>query len=400
MQARLEERRRVMFPKSSVFTVVALAIFVSFGPLLFPQVGQAQECLWNCDAGSDPLNNPGDNSPGYSIIYCFDRPCVENLKDSNGNFIFTGDIPTALVQQTVNPNTCPSPLTNISISGTVVAVLRDNHGIILPQSAAEATFFVQVKKANCDPDSTLSRVVQVNEPRTDVFDANSSITILKTPSVNVGNSSLTAIGWGGPGCPTNPDGTLLFNSCSFPFGIVEFNNINTLSNELPDTGASPTDFLQGEVYRGVASVHFIGVRMCKGDANSTDPSTIACSVGGFVANAVWEFPGDWVSNFNPGSNNSQFDIISPEHFRDIDRTTVAATLVDTNGIPTTPEVEASRCFLRASNNALRCNFDAREFGLTQCPSPPSVHVVLRGEFSLNGTPQKFKSEDIATCSSK
>ncbi len=42
MHARLEERRRVMFAKSSVFAVVALAAFVSVGALLFPEVAQAR----------------------------------------------------------------------------------------------------------------------------------------------------------------------------------------------------------------------------------------------------------------------------------------------------------------------------------------------------------------------
>ena len=68
-----------MFAKSSVFAVVALAAFVSLGALLFPQVGQAQECIWDCDLGSDFFNNPGENSPGFSIVYCFDQPCVEEL---------------------------------------------------------------------------------------------------------------------------------------------------------------------------------------------------------------------------------------------------------------------------------------------------------------------------------
>ena len=54
-----------MFAKSSVFAVVALAALVSLGALLFPQVGQAQECIWDCDLGSRlPLHiNPGENSP-------------------------------------------------------------------------------------------------------------------------------------------------------------------------------------------------------------------------------------------------------------------------------------------------------------------------------------------------
>ena len=87
-----------MFSKSSVFTVVALAALVFLGALLFPQDGQAQECIWDCDLGSQfPLHkNPGENSPGFSIVYCFDQPCVASLG------IFNGDIPTASVQQ------CPS----------------------------------------------------------------------------------------------------------------------------------------------------------------------------------------------------------------------------------------------------------------------------------------------------
>ena len=96
MHARLEERRRVMFPKSSVFAVVALAAFVSLGALLFPQVGHAQECIWDCDLGSDIFNFPGENSPDFSIVYCFDQPCVASLG------IFTGAIPNASVKQ------CPS----------------------------------------------------------------------------------------------------------------------------------------------------------------------------------------------------------------------------------------------------------------------------------------------------
>ena len=54
-----------MFAKSSVFAVVALAAFVSLGALLFPQDGQAQECIWDCDLGSrfPKHTNPGENSP-------------------------------------------------------------------------------------------------------------------------------------------------------------------------------------------------------------------------------------------------------------------------------------------------------------------------------------------------
>ena len=127
-----------MFPKSSVFAVIAVAAFVSLGALLFPQVGQAQECIWDCDLGS-PFNNlPAENSPQFTIVYCFDQPCVESLG------IFKGVIPNASVQQ------CPSKFdhrakvekclidfvppaafecpTNIMITGNVVAVLKDKNG--------------------------------------------------------------------------------------------------------------------------------------------------------------------------------------------------------------------------------------------------------------------------------
>ena len=45
MHARLEKRSRVMFSKSSVFAVVALAAFVSLGAFLFPHVGHAQSAF-------------------------------------------------------------------------------------------------------------------------------------------------------------------------------------------------------------------------------------------------------------------------------------------------------------------------------------------------------------------
>src|SRR5262249_59822685 len=86
MHARLEERRKVMFSKSSVFAVVALAAFVSLGALLLPQVAQAQcDPLWDglCPSGSDPSSNPWFNSPQpqLDIGYCLDQACVvKNLQ--------------------------------------------------------------------------------------------------------------------------------------------------------------------------------------------------------------------------------------------------------------------------------------------------------------------------------
>src|SRR5262249_19199052 len=106
MYARLEERRRVMFSKGSIFAVIAVAAFVSLGALLFPQVGQAQEgCIWDCFWGSDANDQPAENSPQFTIVYCFDQPCVEGLG------IFKGAIPNASVQQ------CPSKTVSSAPSG-------------------------------------------------------------------------------------------------------------------------------------------------------------------------------------------------------------------------------------------------------------------------------------------
>src|SRR5262245_55052021 len=151
MHARLEVRRRVIFPKSSVFAVVALAAFVSLGALLLPQIGEAQEeCIWNCDLGSDFFNFPGENSPGFSIVYCFDQPCVAGLG------IFTDPIPTASVQQSVvGELTCDgTPSNTIRISGNVIAVLKDKKGVH-SASAAEASLFIEVLNVKCDPSSDL-----------------------------------------------------------------------------------------------------------------------------------------------------------------------------------------------------------------------------------------------------
>src|SRR5262245_2515426 len=166
MHARLEERRKVMFPKSSVFAVVAFAAFVSLGALVFPQVVQAQDCLFDCpDLGSDPSFNPWFNSPqALDIAYCFDRDCVLNLKDSKNNPIFTGkSIPTPQVSH--QPFSCPGP-GNVEISGTVIALLRDNKGNLVPNSAAQAQLNIIIKDVSCSSDSTtLSRVVHLLPPK-------------------------------------------------------------------------------------------------------------------------------------------------------------------------------------------------------------------------------------------
>src|SRR5262245_8439496 len=174
------KRRRVMFSKSSVFAVVALAAFACLGALLLPQVVQAQECIWDCDlGGGDGSFNPWGNSPQsqLDIAYCLDRGCVANLRDKNHNLIFPGNsIPVPLVQQDlstacpVTPNTTNTM--DVTISGNVVALLRDNQGNLKPESAAWAFLYLKILGVKCStdnaipPKTTLLRVVTANEDRT------------------------------------------------------------------------------------------------------------------------------------------------------------------------------------------------------------------------------------------
>jgi hypothetical protein len=378
-----------MFPKSSVFAVVALAAFVSLGAFLLPQIGQAQECIWDCDLGSDFFDNPGENSPGFSIVYCFDQQCVAGLG------IFSGTIPTASVKQEASAN-CPATGITITISGNVVAAVRDSKGNIIPEAAAEALFNLVVKNVTCSgPASILSRIVSLTESPDAVFAANSSITILAAPILNSGNSNLsTPSGW--PGCPSNKAG-ILSSNCSFPLGIDVSKTEKELSAKFPAGGF----FVQnGEVYHGHGLGRLVAMRMCKGDANSK-PSSIACTVGGdvavggFEADAMFNFEGNWSGagshTFNPSSGSNSFDIITPL-FASIDTKTVTASA--DGGTPVSP----TNCNPMPSQGLLRCFFIARALAPNGCSGP--VDLVVRGNvFSAEANRfVKFVSEDDPVCS--
>jgi hypothetical protein len=380
MDAQLKERKRVMF-----FAVLAFLAFVSLGAFVFPQVGHAQ-CIWDCDLGSDTLDNPWGNSPqALDIVYCVDRDCVLNLEDGNGNPIFTGNnIPTPKVLQTLVSNTCPGT-TDVTISGNVVALLRNQKtGNLDPASAAQASLTILIHGVTCSLSggkTILSRVltldpnVPAGQPRTDVFDGTSSITILP-PIPNA---------WG---CPTN-------GPCSFPLGIVEFKNKNQLSTELPATATFP---IIGEVYRAVESNRFIGVRDCKGNANGT-AFTIACPAGEILTGgnslALFTFPGNWAGatghTINPKSGTNPFTI-STDLFASILPETVTASA--NNG----PEVPNSGCNDQASQNSERCSFSAKDLLPNGCTANAPVAVLVRGRLVVDGTEFKFISKDNPTCS--
>ncbi len=394
-----------MFPKSSVFAVVALAAFVSLGVFVFPHLGHAQECVWDCDLGSDINDNPWGNSPGYDIVYCFDQDCVKSLKDSNNNPIFTGNIPTAKVIQTTDP----SPLVcddttpgTVTVSGTVIALLRDKTGLHR-ESAAEAMLSIVIKNVRCtgSPGSTeVTRGITVNESRTSVFDATSNITLLPTPQLNAGNSNLSAPkGWSG--CPTDKKTGALSNFCPFPLGIVEFTKDSTLSAALPLDGL----LAPKEVYHAVESARFVGIRDCKGDANSTDPKTISCTVGGTVgigggqSLALFNFPGNWSGannhTINPKSGSNPFDISTAptDLFASILPETVTASA--NGGTP----VSNTGCNPMPSQSLLRCSFIARDLLPNGCTSGAPVEILVKGRLNI-GTEVKFESKDNPTCSTK
>ena len=393
-----------MFSKSSVCAVVALAAFISLGAFVFPHLGHAQECVWDCDLGSDILDNPWGNSPGYDIVYCFDQDCVTKLTDSTGNPIFTSNIPTAKVTQTTN--VCDSPRTagTVEVSGTVVALLRDKTGLHR-ESAAEAKLSIIVKNVNCTGSAgstELIRKISVNESRTAVFDADSNITILAAPQLNAGNSSLSAPkGWFG--CPTDKKTGVLSNACPFPLGIVEFTKDSTLSAALPQDGF----FAPGEVYHAVESARFVGIRDCKGDANSMDPKTITCTTGGTVAVgggkslALFNLPGNWSGSgdktFNPKSSTGPFDIGPTPLFDDIVFTDPnhPVTASANGGTP----IDATSCNLIPSQTTLRCSFPAKNLLPNGCTSGDPVDILVKGILRINNTGPdfKFESTDSPTC---
>jgi hypothetical protein len=411
MQAQLEKkRRRVMFPKNSVFVVVVLAAFVSLGALLLPQVAQAQDdpCLFDCaNLGSDPSFNPWFNSPqGLDVAYCFDRDCVLKLKDGKGKQIFTGtSIPTPSVEH-VPDFTCPGT-GSVTISGTVLALLRDKKGIFVPSSAAQAELKLIILDAKCFPDPTrLSRVVGVNELRTDVFDPASSIIILP-PTTPGTPASLTSKGKGWTGCPTDGTGTLS-GRCLFPLGTEEFTE-SQLANQLPATTKFP---VVGEVYRAVQLTKFVGVRDCKGDPQDAgvppapppppNPSTIDCSVGAILtggnAQGLLTFEGNWSGanehTINPNSGNNPFDILTDLLF-DVDPNTVTASANDG------PEVPNKGCNDVPSQGAERCFFSAKLLLPNGCTSGQVVNILVRGRLNIldpDGNKLRFVSKDDPICS--
>jgi hypothetical protein len=404
MGAQLEERKREVF-----FAVVALAAFLSLGALLFPQVAQA-DCYWGtdenpCDVGSDPSSNPWGNSPqALDILYCLDADCVLNLTDSIGNKIFPNGLPTAStavthsVGSTSLPAYCPG-LQDVTISGNVVALLSVA-GFPDPGSAAQASLFIKVLCVQGSVTTTLSRVVAKQELRTNVFAANSGITILAPttttfiPGTSIPLPSSLSHPRGWTGCPTNNPG-ILNGNCGFPLGIVEFNSDSQIAKELPATSL----YAQGGVYHAEAATGAFGIRDCKGDPDTSLPldqnsaQTIQCSTGGGEALGLLFLLGNYSGaadhTFNPtkGSNPYDIDISSLPTGTSIDPDSVLASA--NGGIP----IPATSCSPVVGQSVERCFIDARALKVT-CTTGQPVDLLVTGQ--LTGGPfdgRKFSSTD-------
>jgi hypothetical protein len=403
MHARIEERRRVMFPKSSVFAVVALAAFVSLGALLLPQVAQAQCFEPDCDMGSDPSSNPWGNSPQsqLDIAYCIDQGCVFNNLTS-----ILGPLPSAstnvgFATANLDPlQTCTNGGNrNVTISGPVVAWLKDASGNLVPGSPAQASLNIKikcVKSVEVAGNTTLTRAVVAKELRTNVFDATSNITIFAAgPSIP--DSLKNPSGW--TGCPTNNKG-ILNGNCAFPVGIVEFNNNNAIAAELP-AGPLPLPYLQGEVFRAQESDGFVGLRDCKGPPDPTplaiDPATIQCSVGGGQAQAVVPLGGSYSGGadhtFNPTKGPNPWDIDISSLPADVSILPNPVFASANGGIT----VLATGCGPVIGQNVERCSVSARDLQVT-CKTGDHVNLVVTGQLS-DGRP--FASTDpLLTCNNK
>jgi len=399
MDEQLEERKRVIFPKRLFFVVLGLAAFVSLGAFVFPHAAHAQEgCVWACDMGSDVLNEPIVNSPQpqLDVAACVDPSCViQNLTP------IIGFIPSANTDVGLSPTqnlACTNGgNTDVTISGPVVAWLRDTNGAVILGSPAQALLSITIKCATLNGlgsgSSTITRAVVAKELRTNVFDASSSITILPsspTPSLN------SPTGW--TGCPTDNKGHLNGN-CAFPLGIVEFNNNNAIANALPPAGF----FAQGEVFRAQESNRFVGIRDCKGNPNGL-PSTIVCASGQILTGgnslALLNLKGNWsgaaAHTFNPKSGSNPFDIstIDPTDLSGppliIDPASVVASA--NGGNPVFP----TGCNNIPSQNVERCFFNARDFNVV-CKTGDQVNLLVTGA-TEDG--RKFESTDNPVCSNK
>lgn len=396
MQAPLDERRRLMPPKSFIFVLMALVAVVFLGVFLFPQTGHAQEeCVWNCDLGSDINDFPWGNSPQsqLDIGYCIDPDCViQNLTP------ILGPIPSAntnvsMTKTTLAPSsTCTNGgNSDVTVSGPVVAWLKDASGNVVAESPAQAFLSITIKCVIFGGNTgatTLKRAVAPKESPTNVFDASSSITILAsstTPSLN------RPKGW--TGCPSNNQG--LTDNCVFPLGIVEFNNNNAIADALPQAGF----FATGEVFHAEESNRFVGVRDCKGTPNGL-PSTIACSNGEILTGgnslALLFFPGNWsgakAHTFNPksGSNPYDIDISSDPSVIILPGTVVASA---NGGNPVFP----TGCNNMPSKNVERCFFIAKDFNIV-CKTGDQVNLLVTGQLQDG---RKFQSTDLQlTCSNK
>ena len=406
LHARLEERRGVMFSKSSVCAVLALLGFLSLGAFFFPQVGHAQ-CIWDCDLGSDPSFNPWGNSPqALDIAYCIDRDCVLNLRDGDENLIFTGNsIPTPNVKLTNSTQSC-SGTRNVTISGSVVALLRDSDGNLQPASATMALLDMVIKGVICETGTTnLLRVVELNEAHTAVFggssgpSSSSSITILAPTTSTPAN--LPALGW--TGCTTAKNTGKLLANCTFLLGTEVYTRLSERDAHFPATSFFPAGgVFRAEAGTAEAPLRKVAVRDCKGEPNSTDPSKIDCGngptveVGGGESVALFTFranvSGAENHTINKNGTNVPVDVGPTSLFENIDFTDAIIT-ASANG----PEVPLTGCFTQDNQQTVRCFLSAQALLPTGCTKNQPVAILVQGDVVIGDTTFRFVGRDAPKC---
>src|SRR5262249_41136031 len=243
MDAQLEERKRVIF-----FAVLALLAFVSLGAFVFPHAAHAQ-CVWDCDLGSDPFFNPWGNSPQsqLDIAYCIDQGCVfQNL------IPILGPIPSANTDVVLDitplpPQTCTNGgNSDVTISGFVVAWLKDASGNLIPGSPAQARLFKKIKCATLAGNTgatTLTRAVVAKEAQSNVFEAGPNIKIsARTQSQIPSQNSLKHLPGGGVRTAKTkgpPRG-----QCASQPGFVLLKNEKLIATTFPPA-PPPLPYLQG-----------------------------------------------------------------------------------------------------------------------------------------------------------
>jgi hypothetical protein len=359
---------------SPLFAITLVVLFLTF---LYPQTGRAQDCWW-CDPPPPINNEPGipdfswGFSPGFDLLVCFDRRCVESIDPLSS---------LAAPNVTIRSSGCVKGTpSNITIAGTAICA-AGNDGKPNLNSVAQCDVSITVLGASCDLDAnnfaTYSRI-QGNEPPTAVFHPDSKIAIGEP-----------RVGW--PCDATGP--------CVFPIGtqsctsngptIASSTSTPACATSYPATGdgKSFNSLNAGQVLKGVQKDNFLALRACKGlpaspvsvSSSVNGASSILCvengnvlTGGGTSSVGVVCPKGDWVGGdrISPNPQNHGFDL-----FGDTDCVlgNIIESSVELNGVPN------PRCQTQQGGKRIRCFFDeGAVYTASGCTDGKEIRLVATG----------------------